>query len=483
MNAEDLIFARPHFRYDDGKLHFFLSERVFRALTPEEDEVWHSVQGASKRRHELPDGPAVDALVAAGVLERVVPVARGSRRRVLVVEPHADDAALSIGGTMWKLRERCDFHLLTLASETNYTSDFHLRRGFLDRARVTAMRRIENEIFVAHLGGSHASAGLNEATLRYRNGDWSLDFLRDHRVAVSASNNRRVEPEVLAQWCDLLRRRFGAHDLDEIWIPLGAGTHGDHDLTRDAALAVIREQPPTATVRLYEDVPYGSDFPEHTRRLLELFETGGSPLEPWIQDITAEYEKKLALLSIYASQFKVDRVSEGVERSARDGERRVERLWTMRTPPPASTHRDLWIGAPAVAALMPCVRRFRERAATIGTVSIFAINAAGRWPSDLARLKEAFPRARFMVYAGPTTRAEFDAARDDRVRVRAVSGTPTSWLVAALREFFARRRVIIAGAAMRKAEFLRRLWPYGESLVVAEMDTLYQALGIAGEAG
>ena len=476
MSPDTIIAARPHFRREGDQLYFFLSQRPFHSLNPAEVLVWEKLQEGSAAFQDFADSEPVESLVRSGLAEAIAPISQPNRRPILVIEPHCDDAALSIGGTMWKMRGEVEFHLLTMASRSNYTSAFHLHRNYFDRARITAMRTSEGELFAKHLGGHYHCADMAEATLRYDDSDWDLDFFKAHEVATAISNNRRAPRPVLDTWIERLREFLKDRSFDEIWVPLGAGTHSDHDLARNAALEVIVEDHPKAVIRLYEDVPYGAEFREHTDRILRELREAGATLTPWSQDVTAEFPAKLSLLSIFASQFKVPSIRPGVERSAGAGVSTVERLWTLETPPHRVPQDEMWIGAPGVAKASADLRKFGRGSTTAERVAVFAISAAGRWADDLDLLRTIFPAAKFVIYAGPRVCAEYRAVEDARVDVRCLDGRSSSWVTPALREAITSHRIVIAGDALDKAKALTMLWPIGRKIVVSQMGDLIQAL-------
>ena len=221
-------------------------------LLPAEATIWDKLQDGPLPASALNAQEALRSMIEAGLLESIEPVEEQDRRRILVIEPHCDDAALSIGATMWKMRHEVEFHLLTMASRSNYTTAFHLHRDYFDRAEITAMRTAEGELFARHLGGHYHCADLAEATLRYADSNWDLDFFNAHEVPVAISNNRRAPRAILDSWIERLRSFLIGRHFDEIWIPLGAGTHADHDLARNASLEVILGDHPPGVVRLYE---------------------------------------------------------------------------------------------------------------------------------------------------------------------------------------------------------------------------------------
>ena len=97
MNPENLIVARPHFRQRQSDLYFFLSDRVYHSLSPGEARTWQELQRGPRALKDLGDEAAVESLAKSKAVEVIEPTTKANRRRILVVEPHSDDAALSIG--------------------------------------------------------------------------------------------------------------------------------------------------------------------------------------------------------------------------------------------------------------------------------------------------------------------------------------------------------------------------------------------------
>jgi LmbE family N-acetylglucosaminyl deacetylase len=473
-----LVAARPHYRQRGNELKFFLSERIYHALTAEEARVWEQLKNGPVSRKELDDEDAIRSLAKAGTIELIHPISAINRRRILVIEPHSDDAALSIGATMWKIRNEVEFHLLTMASRSNYTTAFHLHRNFFNRAEITTMRTAEGKLFSRHLGGHYYCAGMPEATLRYEDSDWDLEFFKAHEVPTAISNNRRAPCAVLQSWTDYLKDFFVTFPFEEIWIPLGAGNHSDHDLTRNAALQACLENQPIAVVRLYEDVPYGTQFQEHTDRLLRLLKEAGAKLTPWPQEVTLDFPSKLSLLETFASQFKVPAILPAVQRSAGAsiGPNRVERMWTVEQLPAHIPKKEMWVGAPELAQSASKVKEFLSGSESAARLAIFAISPSGRWAEDLSVLSALFPQARLVIYAGPRACAEFLALRDARVEVHHLDGSSTAWIKAAFREFTCPYRIIIAGDTLSKAEALMFLWPGGHKVAVTGMHQITDEL-------
>src|SRR4051812_44091408 len=88
-----LVYARPHFRREGGNLYFFLSSRIHRRLNEAEAAIWDALGAGPATIGELHDRFAVKEMAEKGLIEIVAPLGANNRRRILVVEPHCDDAA------------------------------------------------------------------------------------------------------------------------------------------------------------------------------------------------------------------------------------------------------------------------------------------------------------------------------------------------------------------------------------------------------
>ena len=187
-----------------------------------------------------------------------------ARRRVLVIEPHADDAILSVDGTMWLQQHECTFVVATVASRSNWS-----RFRGLDVAATTELRRRESELAARMLGGEHISVGMTEAALRfqmrYPDSEWTDEFYRRHGGAIQASIVRIADDAERARWIEAMRQLLDKERAAEVWIPLG-GLHADHMLAADACFAAIATQPSLGhgrVLRVYQEQPYAASNPRH----------------------------------------------------------------------------------------------------------------------------------------------------------------------------------------------------------------------------
>ena len=153
-------------------MFFLISQRPFAVLNQAEQILWNVLEkeasvGALQARLGALAEEGIRRLLALEVAEMVLPAPPGKRRRVMVIEPHMDDAALSVGGLMLQRRADCEFLIVTMATQSVATSYRALDREFFDIKTVSGIRKAESEIVARLLWGRHIPLGLVEATLRY----------------------------------------------------------------------------------------------------------------------------------------------------------------------------------------------------------------------------------------------------------------------------------------------------------------------------
>mgnify|MGYP001169512850 CR=1 FL=1 len=203
----------------------------------------------------------------------------------VVLSPHHDDAALSLGLTLLEAaRKGAAVHVLNVFTVSTHGPEQSLEGV----SAVSRMRAEEDAAFVAQLPGCVAGdLGRRDAPLRGYDG---YRFIG--RRAFDASE--RAEVLDLA----LQLRPWQGHDV--YFVPLGFGGHIDHRVARAAAERAWAG----AEIRYYEDLPYGAWHPERLEAAIQslgpepVAGLGGTELSP---------DEKRALVACYSSQLS-DRV-------------------------------------------------------------------------------------------------------------------------------------------------------------------------------
>jgi LmbE family N-acetylglucosaminyl deacetylase len=436
---DDLIpLRRPHFELRGERLFFLISERPHAALDEVDRTLWQRIDGAASVSQLQSSTPDADARLhrfhQLAICELAAPRFPVNRRRVLVIEPHMDDAVLSVGGSMWTLRNDCEFTVVTLAGRSNYTSYFELDREYFDVATVSALRQAESGLAMRLLGGRHHALDLPEAPLRFHPAKWTLDWYRRHRKQVEAFLAHAPGDHEIDAWTNAVATVLSTTDAQEIWLPLGVGSHTDHELARTACLRALSriERRPEAAISFYQDVPYATQFPEHTDAILAAMTAAGGRLTSKPIDVSQSFPDKLRLVSVFASQFKPDHMNPRVERAARRagpaGDGLHELLFPASTLPgavdaiAASSERD------EVERLAPALARWYARHRLADRIRLLSPVPISRWRDDVSRLLDAFPGATLEIHVSGEYADETGSLVSPRVEVRPVIGRETAWV-------------------------------------------------------
>jgi LmbE family N-acetylglucosaminyl deacetylase len=478
LPAEWLLIPRPHLQLSGDALISIGVPDQRRELAAAEAQLWNLMQQPLTVQEALQRcGPDTELLIRRflreGLCELLEPAFPAGRRRVLIIEPHGDDAVLSVGGTMWQRRHECSFVIATMASRSNHTRYRDLG-GNHDINAVTEIRRREGDLAARMLGGEYLSIGMTDAALRYRDFEWTPDFYRRHRMSIDASLSRAADDEELRRWTDALQRLVAEQQPAEIWFPLG-GPHTDHMLTADACLGAFTADPSLVAdrlLRVYQDVPYALRYPDHMSTALAALRRSGTVLEEEVTSIAQVLAEKRRLASVYDSQ-EID------ELFAAGGDR-PELSWKVRSLPRRAAATALV--SRANAAELDTARTIaawvaRNRDAPL--LRVLLTTPTGRWQADLNVLSQAFPRARFEVCTATVAQAEVLEVSSSRVDTRIVAGGTRTWLLEYLRLGVSRAAPVLVHAGSRRARqarLLSSLWLGRDAMVIASMDQLASAL-------
>jgi len=225
-------------------------------------------------------------------------------RSALVLSPHPDDAAFSVGGLL-HTRVFAPVTIVTVFGETNYLGV----HGFRDDAReATSIRRAEDEAFAAAVGASLISCAFPDASVRLGS---SLDAIFGQAEAVPAEL-----PEMLAE---IVRRERPA----VILAPAAIGGHVDHRIVR--ALAPELARVCDAALVYYEDLPYAG-WTAADDIAAGLAAIAGD-LQPLHVPLNGAMAMKLSSVMLYRTQAIPAWVAAIRDHASRLDPAGVERLW------------------------------------------------------------------------------------------------------------------------------------------------------------
>ena len=489
LPSDHLLVRMPHFQLRGDSLFWVGSKQPQRRLSEAEIALWNLINGrVSVKEVRETCGERADALIreflSSGYCELAEPTFPANRPRVLVIEPHADDAVLSIGGTLWLRRLECKFVIATMASRSNHTRYADLDCDFFDVKEVTEIRRRESELFALMLGGHHISVGMTDAALRYHDSNWNSDFYLRHLMSVRVATSRIGDDRERQRWTEAVRRLLTEQPSAEVWFPLG-GPHSDHMLTADACIAAFLSDASLVAgrvLRVYQEFPYTARYPHHMNSALDALRTSGAVLEEKPSPMTGACERKRRLATIYDSQeieeMRPDTDASELTQGPASG--RSELFWTLKTLP---RHADR---GGIVSSAITGHERDGEIASWISNnrdkerLRVLLLMPTGRWTSDLELLSAAFPRATFEVYVTPGAVAEVSEVPSKRVEIHCVGGGIKAWILLTLRlsmHMKALPTLFHSGQRrLRQARVLAKSWLRSDSLIVASMDPLVRVL-------
>jgi len=185
----------------------------------------------------------------------------------VLLSPHPDDLALSIGGSM----------ALGLFNNSKALVAFNVSRysprQLLPPSEVTAVRRAEDMRYLSRLVRNVIHLNLPDTTCR-----WSPN-LKGGKGSDPVLERGKKEVQDFASKFQL------------IVAPLALGGHSDHLAVRRAVQSIH------SYVVFYEDLPYATSYTYDQIREL------AKPAMPFVVDVTKVFEEKIRWLELYSTQF------------------------------------------------------------------------------------------------------------------------------------------------------------------------------------
>lgn len=443
---------RPHNRRHGQSLYFMISRRPLRELSPEESILYDSIDGRRTvaELEDLHPGARERLLTwhEASIIELISPVKPPARPHLVVIEPHMDDAALSVGGRLLNRRGHCRVTILTAMKWSNFTSYLTLGRDFIDVEEVTRLRMQESALAGDLLGAEHRSLDWKEAPLR----SWPLERWS---TAVAGKYEREgylftvyiPEPGEVSLLAEQLFQELELLAPDELWIPMGSSNHGDHRTTRNACLLLLaqaRQRFSGVPVLMYEDLPYAG-VRGHADLIRGALSEHGMRLSRKTEDVTDVFDKKLRAISVYASQFKISFIEPKIRRLAEsegDSQGRLAEAYhqlegPVALPPEPQLSRE----CRGLVALRTGLRSLGARETNLRHVAILALPSGSllRWGADSESIAKAFPGTRFRVYAPEQMAWQAEGDGNTALGLQFVRNSLRGWATIIWREFFSFR--------------------------------------------
>ena len=239
---------------------------------------------------------------------------------IILLSPHADDIALSLGG--WLARTETENTGLLKKIEVftgfNWSSTMpHTPEADGDTTKATELRILEEQRFCDRFGMSLSFGMLPDTSI----------LKIDHLEPTNLDTDYRLV---------ILRGLFAEHLQNTIaFAPISLGEHIDHRLFTRAILETKAEMLLTV---FYEDLPYSTWFNEAKRLAVIREKLGESVASYHCQLGSAERQQKRECLRFYRSQINEEEVATVMDYHLTGPDNSFERVWVVE---PSETQKAL----------------------------------------------------------------------------------------------------------------------------------------------
>ncbi len=447
-----------------------ISRRPLLELSPEEVALYDSIDGRKTVAElELAHPGAGERLLRwreASILELFAPLASPARPHLVVIEPHMDDAALSVGGRLLNRRGRFRITILSVVKWSNFTSYLLSTRNSLSVAEVTTLRERESALAARLLGAEHVCLDWYDAPIRLLPAErWSTATQEAFKLDPGAFVHLFPNQQDVTLLAEKLKQALTGLSPDELWIPMGLGDHVDHRTTRSACLRMLAESPEMFSkvpVEMYEEIPYERAVAQ-AAQIRSALASSGARLFRGVEDITGSFHEKLRAVSIYASQFKLSymegRLREVAQREGgapgKLGEAYHCIEGRLRLPPESRLARN-FAGLAALQTEIP----LPANTTACRRLILIALPSGhlGKWKANSESLAAAFPNADLRVYVAQSVVWEVEEGGNERWKLCFVRDGWRGLAAIILRELFHfRTPTVILWSGAYGTGFKRRL--------------------------
>lgn len=211
--------------------------------------------------------------------------------RTVLVSPHSDDIAYSIGGALLQDYFYKPVLMVTIFTKSNFTrSNFPLCVKLDNSEIISKMRHLEDVQFTTKNDMGFLSFPFPEAPMR--------GMSRQEMFSKIIPDSYAIFSDVYNALSGLIR----THACDLIVSPMGLGNHIDHVMVSNICNRIAQEN--NKKIVFYEDLPYASFL---TSKKIKTRANAISPdLKPFKVDISGVYKNKVKNLDLYKTQIRPD---------------------------------------------------------------------------------------------------------------------------------------------------------------------------------
>ncbi|NJD54147.1 MAG: hypothetical protein FIB07_14930 [Candidatus Methanoperedens sp.] len=163
-----------------------------------------------------------------------------NRIKTILVSPHSDDIAYSLGGSLLQNFFNRPILMVTIFTRSNYSPSIKISGP----EKISKVRHLEDVGFTDKLGINFQCLNFNEPPLRGYS-----------RPEIFAKNNPASDP-IYTDVYNTLLKLIKSYPCDLIAAPMGLGNHIDHIMLCDICSRIAKEN--NIRIVFYEDLQYAS---------------------------------------------------------------------------------------------------------------------------------------------------------------------------------------------------------------------------------
>ncbi len=211
--------------------------------------------------------------------------------RTVLVSPHSDDIAYSIGGALLQNYFYKPVLMVTIFTRSNFTrSNFSLCFKLDNSEMISRMRHLEDVQFTTKNDVRFLSFPFPEASMR--------GMSRQEIFSNIIPDSYTIFSDVYHSLSELIK----SYSCDLIVSPMGLGNHIDHVMVSNICNKIAQEN--NKKIVFYEDLPYATFL---TSKKIKMRASAISPdLKPFKVNISKVYKNKLTNLDLYKTQIRPD---------------------------------------------------------------------------------------------------------------------------------------------------------------------------------
>lgn len=200
----------------------------------------------------------------------------------ILVSPHSDDIAYSIGGSLLQDFLFRPILMVTVFPKSNYSPC--IRKG--NSETISNMRHLEDVEFT------------NKLNIEFKSFHFSEPSLRGYSDRDIFSNNNPNSDPIYMEVYYCLSELIKSYKCKLIVSPIGLGKHIDHVIVSDICYKISKEN--NIKIIFYEELPYA--FRSTMNQIKVRAQVINPNLRPYKIDITSVYNNKIKNIKLYKTQ-------------------------------------------------------------------------------------------------------------------------------------------------------------------------------------